>query len=161
MSLRRLAALFLLLPFLAAAFAASGSAPLGAEEGPVCDLAKVEAGFWCGGCKAVLAPDGRDASGKCRTCKDGGKVEEAEVCVKTVYVCDKCKDASLAPGACDDCKVERTAHRVAARVVWACPACHAPGAGPGACGGADCKGAARVRACSESGRFPHVAASGK
>lgn len=136
----------------------SATLPLGAQDAPGCDLAKVEKRPWCPGCKAILAAGALDAKGGCAKCGDKSKVEQVDACIKTIYQCPKCKDAAPAAGQCDDCKVARVAVEVAARVIYVCPTCKAKADAPGSCTNAACKGAARVRTCGLSGQFPHVGA---
>ena len=139
----------------------SGVYPIFAEDGPKCDLAKVEKRAWCSGCKALPGKEALDEKGGCKKCGDKAKVEQVDACIKTVWLCPKCKDADAAAGTCEDCKQERVAHEVAARVVFACPGCGAKADAAGACTNGACKSAALVRTCSQSGTFPHVGAPAK
>jgi len=148
--------------FLAAALLCglAWSQDMGGGMGPkpqdkACDVSKVEPRDYCPGCQAWPAAD-KIEKGVCKACK--GKVEKAETCVKTCFVCPKMHGGVVKRHSKDCCGVKGccTETPVLALVSFKCDACGASASKEADVKHKDgmCTGKI-AKTCAESAKFPH------
>ncbi len=97
-----------------------------APEGPPCDTAVVQPGWFCADCKDFKQENGDCCDPcACKGCADGKKVTFLQVCAKAMYQCEMgCPDpGSLEPGNCPKCSTTRAKRFDQAKVMYQCPQC--------------------------------------